>query len=185
MEFAMELWKPILIGGLAIFVVSALVWTVMPHHKKEWARLQNEDAVADAIRAGSPTPGLYNIPHMYDMAAMGTPEGKAKMERGPLVYLTVVPNGVPAMGPMMAKSALFNILVALFVAYVCWHTLAPGTEYLKVFRIAGTVAFMTCALGAMPESIWFGRPWKSFGLQVIDATMYALVLGGIFGWLWP
>ncbi len=40
-------------------------------------------------------------------------------------------------------------------------------------------------LGTIPESIWFGRPWKSVGLQLIDALLYALLTGGTFGWLWP
>lgn len=185
MQFAMELWKPILLGGAAVFLLSALVWTAMPHHKTEWARLPNEDGVGDAIRAGSPAPGLYALPYMGDMKEMGTPEGKAKMERGPIVYLTVAPNGVPAMGPMMAKSLLASIVIALFVAYVGWHTLPAGTEYLKVFRVAGTITFMTYALGSISDSIWFARPWKSFALCCADALLYGLVLGGVFGWLWP
>jgi hypothetical protein len=184
MEFAMELWKPILIGGLATFVMSALVWTVFPHHKKEWAKLSSEDAVADAIRAGNPKPGLYSMPHMFDSKQMGSPEGIARMNRGPNVYLTVAPNGAPAMGPLMAKSAVSNIIVALFVGYVAWHAVPAGSDYLHVFRIVGTVGFMSYSLGAIGESIWFGRPWSSFALQAFDALLYGMVLGGVFGWLW-
>ena len=88
------------------------------------------------------------------------------------------------MGPMMVKSALSSIVIAFFIAYVGWHTLPPGTEYLKVFRVVGTMGFMTYALGSMSESIWFGRPWSSFALQALDALMYGLILGGVFGWLW-
>lgn len=185
MEFALALWKPILLGGLAVFIVSAMVWTVMPHHKTEWGKLGNEDDVANAVRAGNPAPGLYVVPHMADMKEMGTPEGKAKMERGPVLYVTVAPNGVPAMGPMMFKSLIGSLVVATFLAYVGWHTLPAGTEYLQVFRIVGTVGFMTYALGAIPDSIWFARPWKSFLLCALDALLYGLVLGGVFGWLWP
>jgi hypothetical protein len=184
MEFLLELWKPILIGGIGVFIVSALVWTVFPHHKTEWAPLPNEMEVANAMRAGSPAPGLYTIPHMTDMKEMGTPEGKAKMEQGPVAYLTIAPNGIPAMGPMMAKSVVYNIVVAVFVAYVAWHTLQPGAEYLAVFRIAGTTTFIACALGVVPEAIWFARPWKSIALHAFDAALYAMVMGGVFGWLW-
>ena len=46
------------------------------------------------------------------------------------------------------------------------------------------MGFMTYALGSMSESIWFGRPWSSFALQALDALMYGLILGGVFGWLW-
>lgn len=185
MQFLIALWLPIVVGGLTVFVMSALVWTVFPHHKREWAKFANEDAVADAIRAGSPAPRLYHLPHVTDMKEMGTPEGITRMNRGPVAYITVAPNGVPAMGPMMAKSALSSILIAAFLAYVGWHAVPAGAEYLQVFRIVATVAFMTYAFGSMADSIWFARPWSSWILQAFDALLYGLVLGGVFGWLWP
>lgn len=185
MEFLLELWKPILLGGLAVFVMSALVWMVFPHHKNEWGHLPNEDAVGDAIRAGSPAPGLYGMPYCNDMKEMGTPEFVAKMNRGPVAYVTIAPNGPPAMGPMMAKSAVVNVVVATFVAYLAWHAVPAGAEYLHVFRIVGTATFMAYAFGSMADSIWFGRPWGSFFKQAFDALMYGLVMAGVFGWLWP
>lgn len=185
MQFVVELWKPIVFSGLAVFVLSALVWTVLPHHKKEWQRLSNEDDVLNAIRAGNPAPGLYSFPFASDMKEMGAPELIAKMERGPMGYLTIAPNGAPQMGPMMAKSLVYNIGIAFFVAYVAYHALAPGADYLEVFRLTGTVGFMACALGSVSDSIWFGKPWKSWLLHAFDGLMYALVIGGFFGWLWP
>jgi hypothetical protein len=44
---------------------------------------------------------------------------------------------------------------------------------------------MAYILASVPESIWFGRPWRNFGMQVIDGIAYGLVTAGIFGWLWP
>lgn len=185
MQFIVDLWKPILLGGFGTFVMSALVWTVMPHHRKEWRKLLSEDAVSEAIRAGAPAPGLYHMPNMADMSEMGTPEGKAKMERGPIAYITIVRNGIPSMGPAMAKSALWCVLVALFVAYVCWHALPLGAGATEVLRVAGAMTFSVYALGNVGDSIWFGRPWSSWGLQLIDAVIYTLVVGGSFAWLWP
>lgn len=184
MEFVVELWMPIVLSGVAVFILSALAWTVMPHHKTEWRKLANEDAVLDALRAGGVSPGLYSFPHATDMKEMGNPDFVARMQRGPMGYLTVAPNGPPAMGPMMAKSLVYNLVVALFVGYVLWNTVAPDAEYLQVFRVAGTVTFMACALGSVPDSIWFGKPWRSYALHVADALAYALVTAGIFGWLW-
>ena len=185
MQFAMDLWMPILVSGLAVFVVSALAWTVFPHHKKEFGKLPNEDAVMDSLRAGNLSPGLYTTPHMADHKEGGTPEGKAKFGRGPITFITVAPGGMPAMGPMMAKSLLFNLFVAAMVAYVGWHTMPAGTDYLQVFRVTGSMAFMAYALGTVPASIWFSRPWSSWLLGAFDSMLYALVLAGIFGWLWP
>ena len=185
MEFVMELWKPILLSGVAVFIMSALAWTVLPHHKKEYAKFANEDALLAALRAGNPAPGLYALPHYADQAAVNSPEGKAKIEAGPTAFVTVAPAGMPAMGPMMGMSAVANIVVAAFVAYVAFHTLPSGAEYLQVFRVSGTVTFMAYGLATIPESIWFRRPWSSYFLGAFDALLYALIAGGIFGWLWP
>jgi len=112
-------------------------------------------------------------------------ELKERIARGPNAYLTVIPTGTPAMGPMMAKSLVFNLVVALLVAYVSWHALRAGAETMMVFRIAGTTAMMSYILAVVPDSIWFGRPWRNLWLQVVDGVVYGLVTGAIFGWLWP
>jgi hypothetical protein len=184
MQFLMDLWLPILVGGVAVFILSSLVWTVMPHHKKEWGPFPNESAVRDAIRASNLGPGLYHFPHAADMKEMGSPEMLAKMQQGPIGFVTLMPNGQMAMGPMMVKSLVSNILVAAGVAYVAAQALAPDAEYLAVFRIVGTVTFMSYCFASIPDSIWFGRPWKSWILQAVDALAYGLVMGGVFGWLW-
>ena len=38
--------------------------------------------------------------------------------QGPRAYITVIPNGMPSMGPMMAQSVVFYLIVSLLVAYV-------------------------------------------------------------------
>lgn len=183
MQFLADLWLPILLSGVAVFILSAISHAALPFHHKEWGRLPNEDAVMDALRSGMSGHGLYSVPS----AAGGDPNApdvKAKMERGPIAFITILPAGLPSMGRMMGLSVIYNIAVSVFVAYVASHTVAAGSDYLAVFRVTGTVAFMAYALSSVPDSIWFGRPWSSYVLQVIDALVYALVIGGIFGWRW-
>ena len=184
MEFMLELWTPILFSGLAVFVLSAISWTVLPFHNNEWNKVPNEDAVAAALRAGNLAPGLYSLPHAGDSKGMGSPDLQAKRGDGPVAFVTVAANGMPPMGPMMAKSVLYHLIVSIFVAYVASLTLAPGAEYLAVFRITGTVAFMAYALGTVPDSIWFAKPWKSYALHAVDSLVFGLVVGGFFGWLY-
>jgi hypothetical protein len=185
MEFIGALWLPILVAGVVAFVLSALVWTVLPHHKGEWQGLAGEDRLLAALRENPPRPGLYTFPFHADPRQRDDPALKAKIAQGPVGYLTIVPNGAPAMGPMMVRSLLFNLVVSLLVAYVAWHALGAGAPYLAVFRIVGTVAAMSYILGTVPESIWFGRPWNSFLLQAVDGLLYGLFTAGVFGWLWP
>ena len=186
MEFLTQLWLPIVVSGIVVFFMSALVWTVMPHHKKDWQGLPNEDAILAAMRASSPAPGQYAVPFMSDPKLREDPAMKERIAKGPNGYLTVIPTGMPAMGPMMAKSLAYNLVVTTLVAYVAWHALQGSVpDYLSVFRIVGTTAMMSYILAMVPESIWFGRPWRTLGMQAIDGIAYGLVTAGIFGWLWP
>lgn len=185
MEFVSQLWMPILISGLVVFILSAVVWIALPHHKSEWQGLPNEDDVLGALGRGNPAPGLYTFPFYRDPKERENPVVKAKIEQGPVGYLTVIPSGVKGMGPMMLQAFIFNVVVACLAAYVAWHALGAGANYLPAFRIVGTVTLMAYTLAIVPESIWFGRPWRSFMLQSADALLYALVSAGIFGWLWP
>lgn len=36
MEFLTQLWLPIVVSAVIVFILSALAWTVMPHHKKDF-----------------------------------------------------------------------------------------------------------------------------------------------------
>ncbi len=183
MQFLAELWLPILLSAVAVFILSALFHTVVPFHEREWSGLANEDAVADALRASNAAPGLYTIPYCPP-GQMNNPDWQAKLARGPVAFLTVMPTGMRGMGPMLVQSLIYNIVVAIFVGYVASHTVAADADYLAVFRVTGTITFMAYALGQLPDSVWFGRPWKSYGLIVLDALAYAMVTAGIFGWRW-
>jgi len=185
MTFLLQLWMPILLSAVVVFVLSALAWTAMPHHKHEWQPLPDEDAVITAMRANPPAPGQYTIPFYADPKARDNPVVREKLMKGPVGFITIIPNGMGAMGPMMVKSFAFNVIVSFLVAYVAWHALGEGASYLAVFRQVGAVASMSYVLAAVPESIWFGRPWRSFWLQAIDGLVFGLFTAGVFGWLWP
>jgi hypothetical protein len=186
MEFVHHLWLPIILSGVIVFIASALAWTMMPHHKKEWAGLKDEAGVLEALRKSAPAPGLYMLPWCNDPKERQSDAMKQKFREGPTGMVTIV-NGASMlnMGPMMAKSFLSYIVVAFFTAYVAWHALPHGATYLQVFRIVGCVGFMAFAFGTVPDSIWFGKPWKSWFLQAVDSLVYGLLMAGMFGWLWP
>ncbi len=185
MEFLTQLWLPILVTGVVVFILSALAWTVLPHHKKDWDGLPNADAVQLAMRANAPAPGQYALPWARDPKMFQESAMKEKLDKGPRAYITVVPNGMPPMGPMMVRSLIFNLVVALLVAYVAWHALGAGADDRAVFRIVGATSMMSYILATVPDSIWFGRPWRNFGMQVIDGVVFGLASAAIFCVLWP
>jgi hypothetical protein len=116
---------------------------------------------------------------------MGTPAMVEKYNRGPVGMLTVMRTGLPNMGKFLSLWFLFSILVSVFVAYVCSRTMAAGADYMGVFRIAATIAFLGYAGPEMSKSIWGGQPWRATLLNYMDGLIYGLLTAGVFGWLWP
>ena len=104
--------------------------------------------------------------------------------RGPVAFITVKPSGQAghgqADGADVSCSTCWSRVVT---AYVVSRTLTAGADYLAVFRIAGTVTFIAYGMAYIQESIWFGRRWSSTAKTFLDALIYALLTGGIFGWL--
>jgi hypothetical protein len=180
-----ELWIPILVSAVLVFIASSIIHMVLKYHNRDYKQLPNEDAVRAAIRTGNPAPAQYIIPYCSDMKEMEKPENKQKYLDGPVAVLNLLPPGVPNMGKYLSQWFAFILVMSIFIAYIAAHSIPRGVEYLQVFRIVGAVGFVGYAMGQIPESIWMGKPWKVTWKGVFDALVYALVTAGTFGWLWP
>ncbi|MBZ0200406.1 MAG: hypothetical protein K8H86_11100 [Ignavibacteriaceae bacterium] len=179
-----SLWLPILLSAVFVFIVSSFVHMVLPHHKNEFKKLPDEDGVMDTLRKFNLPPGEYNFPHANDMKEMGTPEFKAKLEKGPAALITVMKNEVPSMTGSLITWFIYSIVVSIFAAYVAGRALVPGADYLAVFRFTGVTAFLGYSLALVHDSIWYKRAWSTTFKYMIDGLLYALVTAGTFGWLW-
>lgn len=179
----MSLWLPILLSAVLVFVVSSIIHMFLTYHNSDVASVPGEDQVREALR--HVPPGDYVIPHAGSMAGMKSPEFVEKMTKGPVVIMTVRPNGPPTMNASLVQWFLYSVLVSVFAAYVAGRALAPGASYLDAFRFAGTTAFVGYGLALLQGSIWWGRKWSATLKSVFDALVYALVTAGVFGWRWP
>ncbi len=177
----MTLWQPILLSAVLAFIAGSVIWMAMPWHKNDWRKTPDEEGARNALR--SLEPGQYNIPHCPDQAAFKDPVWQKKFEDGPVAYISVVPSGLPAMGPKLAMMFAYNLVVAVICAYFVSRTLAPDADYLAIFRVSGTVAFVAYGMAYVQESIWFGRPWSATIKTFLDALIYSMLTGGAFGWL--
>ena len=177
----LDLWLPIVAATLACFFMSSAIWVLFKWHNSDYRRAEREEDVRAALKGS--TPGYYMLPYCVDYAEMAKDEMQQKFKDGPIAYITVAPSGLPAMGPRMISMALYFLLVSVVCAYLVTRTLEADAEYLSVFRIAGTVAFIANGIAVIPESIWFSRPWSMTLKNILDALIYALITGGIFGWL--
>ena len=58
-----QLWLPILLSAVGIFIVSSLIHMVFKWHNSDYKGFSNEDAVRATMRAGNPPDGMYVIPY--------------------------------------------------------------------------------------------------------------------------
>lgn len=179
------LWMPMLLSAVAVFIVSSLIHMFFGYHKNDFAEAPNQDALADAIRPFNIPPGDYMIPRPADMKEMGSPEFKAKAERGPKLIFTVLPNGVTPMGPTLGLWFVYSLVISAFAGYVASRALGPGANYLHVFRFVGAAAFLGYAGALWQATIWYGKSLGTTVRGTIDGLIYACLTAGMFGWLWP
>ena len=176
---------PIVLSAVLVFILSSVIHMVIGYHASDYVRFPDEDGLRAAIRKANPAARQYVIPHCESMAAMKSPEHLQKIAEGPVGVLTIRPSGEVGMGKALVTWFVYSLVVSAMAGYVASSTLPTGTEYLKVFQVVGTTAWLAYAFGQLPSAIWMGKPWSIAAKEVFDGLIYALATAGVFGWLWP
>lgn len=179
----MDLWLPVLLATVVVFVLSFLAWTVSPHHKPEFRKLDSEGEVLDTVRRLSIPAGGYMFPYC-DAAMMKTDEGKGLMERGPWGRLRVY-GKKPGIGGSLLGSFVFYLVVSVSIAYIGSATVPAGAAFEQVLQVLGTVAILAYTAALIPHIIWFERSWRVFFTNLLDGVVYGLATGLILAWMWP
>lgn len=185
MTTVLALWLPILLSGVAVYIVSSIIHMATPWHKGDYLKLPDEDRVLDALRPFALPPGDYSAPRAGSMQEMGTPEFVEKMKRGPVFMVTVMPSAPMAIGRSLAQWFVYSLVVAWFAAYTAGVAIPPGGDRLKVVQIAFTTAFAGYALGLWQIHIWYLRSLVATVKSTIDGVIYAALTAGLLAWLWP
>lgn len=180
-----SLWFPIVASSIAVFVVSSVIHMFLTYHQSDYQALPEEARAMDALRPLAIPPGEYILPYAKSNEERRSPEYTAKLRQGPVALLTVWPSGPLAMGPALIQWFLYTLMVGGTVAYVLSRFVAPGEPYLRVFQLAGTVAFAAYAMALWQNAIWLRSSWKATLKSTFDGLVYALVTAGVFGWRWP
>jgi len=180
-----ELWLPILLSAVVVFLVSFVVHSFLKYHQSDFAGLSSESEVMGELKKFSIPPGEYVFPYAASNKERQTPEFKDKIKSGPVAFLTVIPNGMPSMTGSLVQWFIYCLVVGVFAAYLAGRALEPGVSYLSVFRFVGTTSFLGYGLALAQESIWFYKSWKTTMKNLSDGLLYALLTAGMFGWLWP
>ncbi len=180
-----SLWLPVLVSAVIVFVASSVLHMVLKLHRADYQQLPGEEQILATMRQAGVDPGNYMFPHCSDPAEMASPEVKTKFEQGPVGFVNIMPSGPPAIGRSLGLWFVYSVVVGVFVAYLAGRTLAPGADYLAVFRVVGTASFLSYGLPNLVDAIWKAQRWSTTFRHLFDGLVYALLTAGVFGWLWP
>jgi hypothetical protein len=179
------LWLPIVLSAVLVFVASSIIHMASPWHRSDYPKVLNEDRLREAVRPLAIPPGDYMIPRPASRADLRSPEFAEKINAGPVMIVTILPNGPMSMGRNLSLWFFYCAVNGLFAAYISGRALPPGSEYLEVFRFAGATAFIGYAVALWQMSIWYRRSWLTTFKATVDGLIYACLTAGVFGWLWP
>jgi hypothetical protein len=191
-----HLWLPILLSSVFVMIASNIIHLLLPWHKNEYPKLPDQDKVMDVLRPFALPPGDYMVPRPSSMKEMGSPEFLDKMSKGPVLVLTVLPNGPTPMATNLVLWFVYSLVVSVFTAYISGRGLPPaaplldvlrsaGVHWASVFRVAGVTSFIGYALALWQMSIWYRRAWSTTLKATLDGLIYAIITGATFAWLWP
>lgn len=178
----LDLWLPILVAAVVLQFVSAFIHMALGFwHTADYWNVPEDRPFVDLLRGLRS--GMYVVPRMIQKP---TPEQRADWESGPTALMYVRNPARFNFGKTLGIYFLYCVVSAIFVAYLISRVLPAGTPYLRVFQIAGTAGTLFWAFGNnISDAIWYGKPWRIAFKYVIDGLVYGLLMGGVFGWLWP
>ena len=181
----LDLWLAVLLATVFVFVVSSVIHMALPLHLNDYIALPDEDAGMEALGKQDLQPRGYMFPRPASMADMGKPETLAKYEQGPVGFLTILPNGPPAIGKSLLQWFVLSLVVSLTAGYVTGLAVPAGTTGGLVFRMTASIAFLAYGVSNVMDSIWKGVRWSVAAKFVFDGLLYALATGAAFHWFWP
>lgn len=189
MELLLPLWLPILLSAAAVWIVSALVWTALPHHKQDFIGLPagGEDGFMDYLRNSGIKPGNYAFPDARSREAMKSEKVQKAWQEGPVGHLSVWKTPL-TMGDKMVATFIVYLVVSTLIAYLTRIALpvaAPSPSFAKVFQVATTAGILAYCFSFIPTALWWGSYKRTIAANVIDGLLYAAITGAIFAWRWP
>lgn len=141
-----------LLGGLIVFVWSAIAHVATPLGMLGLSDLPNEATVLPVLRDNIKTSGMYFFPgRMTDEKAWA-----AKLEQGPSGMLIYTAGGVPMMDPRQLISELVTDIVAAWIAATIVALIAaPYGKRVLAIALMGVFGWVSLLLSYW---IWYHFP---------------------------
>lgn len=167
------------LGGIILFVWSAIAWMIIPWPGEPFQKFTDEAAVSQAITANAPRSGNYILPNEPKRAPGMTDEqfkaaSDAAMEqgaRGPMIFAAV------RLGPMsMTRPLIVQFFTQLVLALLacCLLMKTCGLLYSKRVLFVATIGVIIFIGGHIEQWNWF-----SFSNAFTFMELGAIVIGWI------
>lgn len=179
-----ELWLAIAIAAVCVFFASAIIWMMLPYHKKDIRFMPNEEAFNNAIAPLDIKPGLYMFPNCQDARDMKSEEYQAKWKAGPWGTLNIMPHQ-PNFGLNLLRTFLAYLVITIIVAYIASIALPRGADYADVFRVVVTAGILGHCMGGLANDFFLGKPTRFIITGFIDGLIFALITAGVIASMWP
>ncbi|MBK7090111.1 MAG: hypothetical protein IPH59_00035 [bacterium] len=184
MEFITVLWAPILLSAVFVFVVSSIIHMVLKYHANDFKKVPDQDSVQAALRPFNISAGDFMLPRADSMKDCSTPEFVEKLNKGPIVIMTVLKNSQMNMGKVWSSGSC----TASWSAYS-----PPISRGMRCSRVAHTSVCFALSDARRLWDIPLALLKAEFGMVEIgdcpedsfDGLLFAVVTAGTFGWLWP
>jgi hypothetical protein len=150
-----------ILGGLVLFIWSALSWIALPLHTRTMTGFKDDKAIANAIRANAEKSGVYY-----------SPKDQADMATGPLVYAVVRREGMTSIAKEMGTGLLIDILCAGLMTWLLLQV--TGRSFISKVGVVLVVALIAALMDRLGDWNWWGYP---------IAYTVVLMLDIIVGWL--
>src|SRR5262249_57274392 len=113
MTSLLELWLPILVSAVFVFIASSIIHTALPWHKSDYPKIPNEDKVMDVLRPLAIPPGDYMVPRCANQKDFKSPEFQEKLKKGPAMVVTVLPANAFSLGRSFGFGFLLFVVVSI------------------------------------------------------------------------
>jgi hypothetical protein len=168
-----------ILGGLTVFLWSAVSWMVLPWHNTQFQTFADEAAVSAVLKANAPTRGLYLLPSAHG-ASKDDKSGEAGVERmraGPFLFGVVRTDRHDwNFGQLLRRSFLIQAAAAFMITALLLTTRLPS--YFGRVLFVTVVAGVAGILGHLPNYNWWEFPAGWTFVSIAD-----LVIGWFFAGL--
>jgi len=166
------------VGGIVIFFWGFVSHMLLPIGDMGLQALPKEDALAAAMKADVPGPGLYFVPGRDMSKAPSDEEMKAHMEKiskGPYGFMVIYPTGRDSSLAKHLPIELGTNVVCALLAAILVSQLRPGF----IVRVACVtlIGLLASIMTSVPFWNWYGFPTDFTLAQIAEHTVGWLLAG--------